>query len=147
MGCDPASIPQPGLSWPEFPELLLVGLGLNLIIYGVNMGLWRIASRRQVTVMFFVTTLIIVCGYYINDGIANPWMHAIDQWEVAKMISGSCSSPALHNALASSVAAAYHLSTLGLLLNMAAFLVWLVARIVWSYRLSRHRRLPSVEDT
>ena len=139
MGCDASSIPQAVLSWPEFPQLLLLGIGVNLLIFGVYVsGLWRIASRRQVTSVLLITTLVLLAGYYIMYGIARPWEHALDQWRLSQAHSASCSSLALQNMLSPRVEASNHLFLVGSLVSLTTFLIWSVASVVWSYRQARN---------
>lgn len=143
MGCATVLIPKLTLSWPEFPQLILLGLALNVIIYGLNMtGNWRIASRRQVAALFLITTLIMFCGYYIMYGIARPWEHAIEQWQwqASKVPLANCSVAALQKAVAPLLATSQHVFLFGLLLCLAAFVVWSGASVVWMLRRTHSER-------
>ncbi len=146
MGCPATLIPQPALSWPGYPQLLLVGLGLNLVIYGINLvPYWRFTSQRQVTVLFLVSTPLILCGYYIMYGIAQPWQNAIEheQWQELQVLSPSCSSIALQSTFTSAVETTQHLFLLGFLIFMAGMNVWSVARFVWTFRPARQTPAPA----
>lgn len=138
MGCPAALIPQPALSWPGFPQLLLIGLGCNVFIYVLSMfHTSHIATRRQITILLVISSLIIFSGYYIMYGISRPWENAIEQWRFQQLPSAACSLVDLRNTIDSTVETTQHLFLFGMILYLAGFVLVTATIAVWAYRQAR----------